>query len=877
MEILLIIILGLLCSSSIRSAKARIFRLENELSNLKLELKLEKPSTSSIDDTIISPLEVQKNSVTKVDEPIPQPAAQPLYARAETTETPSINAIVVENAPVKPSDTKPTFDSEAFLPEWVMRSLTGGRLFVTLGLLILFIGIAMLLKYTAQYVAIPIEFRFIAVALGALGLIWFGHRQMDSRRDYGLYLHGGGLGILFLTVFVAFKLYSLLEPSASFVLLAIIGAATFASAIKYNTMALAVLAVTGGFFAPILTSTGQGSHIALFSYYLLLNLIIFAIAWKKSWRVLNNIGFAFTFIIGLTWGRKYYVPEFYQSVQAFLIIYFLLYVGIGVLFASRSKPNISVPIDAASIFGVPLIGFTLQLALTKHFPDGHTISCLVLGAFYSISSMVLRYSVRDGWKLLSEIFAWLSILFFTLAVPFAFDAKTTAPLWAMEGVTMLWMLGRTRQKLYGYAGILLIALSNIFVLKIINMQGIGTPFANGFFLDATILAITHFLAAYFLNPKRSTLKDTESLASVFSLIGMIWWFGVGGREIQYALFSDNLLVAWLVFYALSALAFVMIHRRFSVSLFDKPITLLLPAIIGFSILKILDTRQDYHPLMEYGYIAYSISFAVHYYWLWKNSEQAQPWQHVLAYVTLVLLCGLELGYYTHLFMPTIAGKISGWLLATIIGIMLLLLPQRYRKFPLTVLSNKYQYLAGFPLIVLATVLCVASFTSITILFGHYIPLLNLIDITELLTIFAFIAFYHHANVDDDIKNNVATINGGLLFLFINALMLRFISYNMGITYLSPTMFDSVIVQTSMTILWTLIAMAAMLTSSKRESRNSWFIGAALLGVVILKLFFIDLANTGTLSRIVSFMGVGGLTMLLGYFSPIPPKKEVNGG
>lgn len=872
MELLLIIILGLLCSSSIRSAKARIFRLENELSNLKLELKLKKPSTSSIDDTIISPLEVQKNSVSKVDEPIQQPVTQPLYARAETIETPSINAIVAEDAPVKPSDTKPTFDSELFLPEWVMRSLTGGRLFVTLGLLILFIGVALLLKYTAQYVVIPIELRFIGVAVGAVGLMAFGHKQINTRRDYGLYLFGGGLGILFLTVFTAFKFYALLSPSMAFILLGGIGLATFSFAIIYDTMALAVLAITGGFLAPILASTGQGSHIGLFSYYLLLNLIIFAIAWKKSWRILNNIGFAFTFIIGLLWGGKYYIPEFYQSVQAFLIIYFLLYVGIGILFASRSKPNISVPIDAASIFGVPLIGFGLQLALSKYFPNGHTISCLALGVFYSILSTVLRYSVRDGWKLLSQIFAWLSVLFFTLAIPFAFDAQTTAPLWAIEGVTMLWMLGRSKQKIYGYAGVLLIAISNIFVLQIVNTQGIGTPFANGFFLSAIILAIAHFLAAHFLNPKRSTLEDTESLASIFSLVGMGWWFGVGGREIQYALTSDNVLVAWLVFYALSALSSMIIYARFKVALFDKPITLLLPAIIGFSVLKILDTSRDYHPLMEYGYIAYAISFAVHYYWLWKNREQELGWAQVMAYITLTLLCSFEIGYYTNMLEPAMVGKISGWLLATVLGIALLVLPNQYRKWPITTICEKYQQKIAVPLIVWAVILCLRSFTNISALYGHYIPLFNLVDMVEILTIFSLAMFYKKATIQNDLKNNLAIASSGLAFLFINALMLRFTSEYLHLPYLSNRMFDSVIVQTSLTILWTLMAMATMLTSSKNSYRNAWFVGAALLGIVVLKLFFIDLDGVGTISRIVSFMGVGLLTISLGYFSPIPTKK-----
>jgi uncharacterized membrane protein len=51
------------------------------------------------------------------------------------------------------------------------------------------------------------------------------------------------------------------------------------------------------------------------------------------------------------------------------------------------------------------------------------------------------------------------------------------------------------------------------------------------------------------------------------------------------------------------------------------------------------------------------------------------------------------------------------------------------------------------------------------------------------------------------------------------------------------------------------------------------LGAALLGLVLLKLFTKDLTGTGTLARIVSFMVVGGLMLLIGYLSPIPAKSK----
>jgi len=43
----------------------------------------------------------------------------------------------------------------------------------------------------------------------------------------------------------------------------------------------------------------------------------------------------------------------------------------------------------------------------------------------------------------------------------------------------------------------------------------------------------------------------------------------------------------------------------------------------------------------------------------------------------------------------------------------------------------------------------------------------------------------------------------------------------------------------------------------------------------LKLFLIDLSARETIERIISFTGVGLLLMLVGYFSPLPPRQTNN--
>ena len=119
--------------------------------------------------------------------------------------------------------------------------------------------------------------------------------------------------------FVAFKFYGVLAVAPVFALMVLIAALAAALAVLQDARGLAVIGALGGFATPLLVSTGSGNQVALFSYYLLLNLLVFAVAWFKPWRALNLIGFAFTFGIGSTWGALRYRPEDFASTEPFLM------------------------------------------------------------------------------------------------------------------------------------------------------------------------------------------------------------------------------------------------------------------------------------------------------------------------------------------------------------------------------------------------------------------------------------------------------------------------------------------------------------------------------------------------------------------------------
>jgi uncharacterized membrane protein len=111
------------------------------------------------------------------------------------------------------------------------------------------------------------------------------------------------------------------------------------------------------------------------------------------------------------------------------------------------------------------------------------------------------------------------------------------------------------------------------------------------------------------------------------------------------------------------------------------------------------------------------------------------------------------------------------------------------------------------------------------------------------------------------------------FLWLNAVLLRTLHQWAAIPYELQAMLTSTLVETALSIFWAVLALTTMLVATRLQSRVVWLVGAVLLVVVVGKLFLVDLSSIGTVERIVSFLGVGLLMLVLGYFSPLPPAAK----
>ena len=72
-----------------------------------------------------------------------------------------------------------------------------------------------------------------------------------NRFAYGITLQGAGLAIAYLTTFFAYSVYQIIPSIPSFVGLGLLSAITIALAVRQNAFPLALLALSGEFFAPL--------------------------------------------------------------------------------------------------------------------------------------------------------------------------------------------------------------------------------------------------------------------------------------------------------------------------------------------------------------------------------------------------------------------------------------------------------------------------------------------------------------------------------------------------------------------------------------------------------------------------------------------------
>ncbi len=762
---------------------------------------------------------------------------------------------------------------------------TSGNLVLKLGIIILFFGVAFLLKYAAGRDLIPLEFRLVGVAFGGMALLGVGWWLRLSRPGYGLALQGGGVGILYLVIFGAAKLYSLLPMSLSLAVMIGLVALSCMLAVLQESKSLAVFGIVGGFLAPVLMSTGGGSHVMLFSYYALLNAGILGIAWFKSWRELNLIGFFFTFGIGTFWGSTGYRPEFFQSTEPFLILFFVFYVLISILFAHRLPINLRGYIDGPLVFGLPLVVSGLQYCLVKDFQYGMAFSALALGLFYLTMATLLWRKLVESMHLLCEAFLALGVVFGSLAIPLALDGHWSASIWALEGAGMVWVGVRQQRLLARHFGLLLQLAAAFIFLDSVWYPFSATAFLNHYFLGCTFLALAGLFSSYYLDKHRDGLKNWERYFPLpLMILGLGWWYVGGLREVDKQIPHREAENGFLLFCSASSILMGLVSKKLDWSRFRLALLLQLPAMVLLLPISLLGLDSNSHLLKGWGAVAWSVAFIVQYRILYLFGEDWPKRNRLAWHLGTMWLLFFVLSHESVWAVGQLGGvarvwSMICWAVVPCCGLMLLLRLGGGFSWPIGRYSRTYFGPGGvLPAFGLVLWMIVSFATSGDPAPLPYLPIFNPVELVGILVIATLASWVQNrSNSGYTLKylpeKQSLWALAVLFFFWINSVVARSVHFFVGIPFYPESLYRSVVFQAAIAALWGVGALAITVWATRRGSRPLWGVGATLLGMVVLKLFLVDLSGTGTIARIVSFLVVGILMLIIGYFSPLPPKPR----
>ena len=162
------------------------------------------------------------------------------------------------DAPTSPASPEPAVPDSSERDDHELRRLfsvdweviLGGNWLARIGILAVVIGVGFFLKLAFDNNWIEDAGRVALGVVGGLALLGGGEYISKRYPIYSQSLSGGGVAILYLTIFAAFAFYGFIGAYPAIGLLFLVSATSAALALRRNSMAFAVIAVLGAFSAP---------------------------------------------------------------------------------------------------------------------------------------------------------------------------------------------------------------------------------------------------------------------------------------------------------------------------------------------------------------------------------------------------------------------------------------------------------------------------------------------------------------------------------------------------------------------------------------------------------------------------------------------------
>lgn len=737
---------------------------------------------------------------------------------------------------------------------------------------LLMVGVVLLLRFASEHwqLSLAVKLGFIALAGGAT--TFAGYLLQRKNALFAIALQGLGLAVIFLTLIFAHHfevLQSLMTASVLFVILLGI---TVVLSLKQQALYLAILALSMAYLAPLLIPHTHPDVVFLFGYYFVINLAVVVVNYLQPWKILHQIAFFATMFIGGSVIGIYAENSQLNTLDIILWLHIALFIWLSIRYSQlmvaeqqqqresetlSNKKKLQPILDVGLIFSVPVLGFSLHAFLMHDSTVALTWGAAALAVIYGLLNFWIKRQ-HPQLSILAKSFFILAVVFTALIFPLAKGAHWTSTGWVIQGTALIVWGITERYRLSRYVGVGLVLLSTIALMYQI--------WSNDDFpiLTTVIYAIAQFISAFYLLHYQDVEEyfSARILSGIFLVSGM-YAGAIAGVELMHWqpwAFSCSIAIATVLLACFS----VVVQFKSKLEWQSLQLTLLgslLLLLYGLSVFEDVFTTQRWtSQTVQFSFAISAVVLSLMLIFMQRLSVRIanQLWAAILC----LALASAGLALFPQMPIATLG--------------VVPLLYAFYEFFKLKRDFVNQTSVWGLGLLWLL----VLNLDSYSALHYYAAPLLSLTDVLSLLmfTGLLWVIYRHDFEEQSSLEWGVkiTTILIGLLVF--SSIVVRAMHHYLATPLWGSAIWHDGSVQLSLTLLWVILAFVLMTFSSQRHIRQIWFVGAALLAIVVLKLLLLDLSQSGTLTRVISFIGSGAVMLVIAYIAPLPPslveqKKE----
>ncbi len=332
-----------------------------------------------------------------------------------------------------------------------LESRIGSHWLNRIGITAVLIGVSYFLKFAFDNNWIgPAGRVAIGLLAGIAVVVWSESFRSCGYVIFSYSLKAVGIGVLYLSLYAAFQVYSLMPGGVAFIMMFAVTAATAVMAWTQDAEILAAFALIGGFSTPLLLSTGQNREVALFAYVVVLDLGALALVILKPWRRLLLLSYFGTLGLYSGWYSSFYDITQVRMTVGFATLFFAIFAIAPLLAQPAAKGWMSDSVPPLVAVG-NAAGYFLQIYII--FEEIGTKDtawfALALAALYIFLSRQARgrKSNPEATKTVDLLHLALAIGFITVAIPIRLDAHWITMGWFVEAAVLLWVADRIHSEL----------------------------------------------------------------------------------------------------------------------------------------------------------------------------------------------------------------------------------------------------------------------------------------------------------------------------------------------------------------------------------------------------------------------------------------------